>query len=401
MNILFLHRSVSGQFKHLAKELAKNSQNNVVFITDDESGEIEGVKKVLYKTKIQPSINCHQYLKNYEEAIIHAQATAETAENLAKQGFVPDVIYSFPWGNGMFMKDLFKDVKMVSYCEWFYNSDSEDIKYTGITLNENDKSAIRCKNSKLLTELDACDAGLTPTEWQKSQFPKEYQNKITVMHDGIDTDFFKPDDNAKFLIKDKNIEFTSNDEVITYATRGMEPLRGFPQFIEAIEILLENRPNAQVIIAGEDVVCYGQKLPIGTYKQKMLQQCDLDMNRVHFVGKLSYDEYLSLLQISSAHIYLTAPYVLSWSFLEAMACECPIIASSTKPVQEFMSDNYNGLLTDFFDVEEISEKIIFALDNKEKMKVIRKNARQTILDKCSLKSLLLQQIDFMKKILQK
>lgn len=401
MNILFLHRNFPGQFKHLATELAKSPENKVVFITDDESGDAEGIKKVLYKTKVQHSMNCHLYLKNFEEAIIHAQASADAARTLKKEGFIPDIIYSFPWGNGMFMKDLFEDVPLVSYCEWFYNSEGEDIKYSGITLTENDKAAIRCKNSKLLMDLDACDVGISPTEWQKSQFPKEYQNKITVMHDGIDTDFFKPDNNAIFLIKDKNIELTANDEIITYTTRGMEPIRGFPQFMEAIEILLEKRPKAQVVIAGEDVVCYGQKLPIGTYKQKMLQQCDLDLNRVHFVGKLSYDDYLSLLQVSSAHVYLTHPYILSWSLLESMACGCPIIASDTKPVTEFMTNNQNGLLTDFFNIEQIAEKIIFALDNKDKMQELRKNARQTVLDKCALKNMLPKQIEFMKKIIQK
>lgn len=401
MNILFLHRNFPGQFKHLATELAKSSENKIVFITDDESGEIEGVKKVLYKPKTLPSINCHPYLKNYEEAIIHGQAAAEAAENLSKSGFTPDIIYSFPWGSGMYMKDLFPNAKLITYCEWFYNSDSPDIKYSGITLTENDKAIIRCKNSKLLTELDAADFGISPTEWQKSQFPKEYQNKITVMHDGINTEFFIPNPEAKFLIKDKNIELTADDEVVTYATRGMEPVRGFPQFIEAIEILLEKRPNAQIIIAGEDVVCYGQKLTIGTYKQKMLQQCDIDLNRVHFVGKLSYDDYLNMLQISSAHVYLTYPYILSWSFLEAMACECPIIASNTQSIIEFMVDNQNGLLTDFFNIEQIVEKIEYALENKDKMLKIRQNARETVIEKCELKDMLTKQIEFMQKIIQK
>lgn len=401
MNILFLHRNFPGQFKHLATELAKSSENKVVFITEDESEEIKGIRKVLYKTKIQPSINCHSFLKDFEEGIIHAQATAEAAEKLKKEGFIPDIIYSFPWGNGMFMKDLFKDVPMVSYCEWFYNSDSEDVKYSRIILSDTDKAAIRCKNSKLLMELDACNAGISPTEWQKCQFPKEYQSKITVMYDGINTDYFKPNKSAKFFVKDKNIELTSNDEVITYATRGMEPYRGFSKFMKAIEILLEKRPQAQVVIAGEDITCYSQKLLIGTYKQKMLQQCDLDLSRVHFVGKLSYDDYLNLLQISSAHVYLTYPYVLSWSLLEAMACECPIIASDTKPVTEFMTNNQDGLLVDFFNIEQITEKIVFALDNKIKLAEIGKNARQTILDKCALKNTLSKQIEFMKKIIQK
>lgn len=401
MNIIFLHRNFPGQFKYLATELAKSTENKVVFITDDESGQIEGVEKVLYKTNVSPSKNCHPYLKNYEDAIIHAQASADAAEKLKNNGFIPDIIYSFPWGNGMFMKDLFPNVPLISYCEWFYNSDSDDIKYSGIKLTDDEKASIRCKNSKLLIDLYSCDAGISPTEWQKSQFPKEFQKKITVLHDGIDTDYFKPNTEAKFLIQDKNIQLTAQDEIITYATRGMEPVRGFPQFMEAIEIVLEKRPNAQVVIAGEDVTCYGQKLEIGTYKQKMLQRCDIDLDRVHFVGKLSYDDYLSLLQISSAHVYLTYPYILSWSFLESMACGCCIIASNNQPVAEFMEYNSNGILTDFFDIEQIVEKIEYAINNKDKMQNIRENARKTIIDGYSLKLLLPKQIEFLKKIIQK
>lgn len=401
MNILFLHRDFPGQFKHIAAELAKDSKNRVVFITENLNNiEIPDVEKLAYTMTQRVPDDCHPYMKNYLEAVMHGQAALSLAINLKQRGFEPDIVYGFSgWGNSMFMKDAFPNVPFLSYYEWYYNSDSEDISYSGIKLAETDKESIRCKNAKLLIDLYSSDAGLSPTEWQKSHFPKEFQPKIKVIHDGIDSEFFKPDPDAKFLIKDKNLELTAKDEVVTYVTRGMEAYRGFPQAMEAIEKVLKKRPNAHVIIAGDDVICYGPKLEYGTYKQHMLQQLKLDMNRVHFVGHIPYEEYVKLLQISSVHLYLTVPYILSWSILEAMSTGCCVVASSTQPVLEVMKNNYNGLLADFFSVEHIVKRMLFALENKKEAENIRKNARQTILEKYELKDMLRQQIDYMNSLM--
>jgi glycosyltransferase involved in cell wall biosynthesis len=211
-------------------------------------------------------------------------------------------------------------------------------------------------------------------------------------------------ENGKWKMENKEetktqriLEFTTKYEVITYATRGMEPYRGFEQFMEAVEKLLEKRPNLQVLIAGEDKVFYRGKLENASYKKLMLEKLNLDMNRVHFVGALDYVEYLKLLQISSAHVYLTVPYVLSWSTLEAMSVGCCLVASNTPPVLEVIKDNYNGLLFDFFNTNQLVEKVEYALDNKTKMQELRKNARKTITDKYSLDLCLSEQIDYIKR----
>jgi len=405
MKILFLHRNFPGQFANIVEELAKDKANLVLFITDDNRNQIEGIAKLVYAPRKDVSYVSHPYLTNFETAIMHGEAAGLMGLAMRERNIIPDVIYGFPWGNAMFMKDIFPNSPLISYCEWFYNADSADVKFSGIQLTENDRAQIRCKNSKLLTELCACDAGISPTHWQKSQFPKEFQDKITVIHDGIDTDFFKPNKDAKLIIKDnnsnKNFELTTQDEVITYATRGMEPTRGFPEFMESVAILQKKRPKAHFVIAGDDVVCYGQKLESGSYKEIMLKKLKLNMNKVHFVGTLPYDEYVKLLQISSAHVYLTYPYVLSWSFLEAMSVGCAIVASSTEPVLEFMEDNKNGLLVDFHNINQITERIEYVLKNQEKVKEIRDNARKTIVDNYALKDLLPKQIEFIKNLATK
>lgn len=362
---------------------------------------MNNIAKIQYKLKREVPNNCHSYLRFYEECVNHGQAVAEVAIKLKEQGFKPDVIFGHTWGQTMFMKDIFPDVPLLCYFEWFYNSKGGDIGFDGKLPNIDDCARLRAKNAHLLIDLYSCDAGLCPTKFQLKQFPKEFHHKIKVMHDGIDVDFCKPNENVQFEIKDKNITLTRNDEIITYATRGMEAYRGFPEFMQAVEILLKKRPNLQVIIGGEDRVCYGAQLANTTYKKMMLEKLDLDLNRIHFVGSLPFNEYVKLLQVSSAHVYLTYPFVASWSLLDSMSCACPVVASNTEPVKEFIEDGKNGLLFDFYDINAQIEKIEYALDNKEKMLPLREAARQTIIENYNLRDLLPKHIEYIKSLVKK
>lgn len=399
MNILFLHKTFPGQFKHIVSELAKDSENNICFITQDDCTQIQGVNKITYKPERSISKNCNPYLPPYEEAVIQNQAGAKAALKLKNQGFKPDIIIGHTMGATMFIKDIFPDTPLLGYFEWFYNSYGADLGFDGNPVSEDEKAKLRCKNSDILVDLYSADAGICPTSWQKSQFPKEFQPKIKVIHDGINTEYFKPDSNSEFITG--NLKLSAKDEVVTYATRGMEPYRGFPIFMMAIEKLLKTRPNLQVVIAGNDEVYYGQKLTDTTYKEIMLKQLDIDLKRVHFVGTLPLDKYKNLLQISSAHIYSTYPFVLSWSILEAMACGCCVIASNTQPVTEVMQDNQNGLLFDFYNVNQLIEKIEYALNNKNEISAIKNKARQSIIKNYDLKIVVPQQIEYIKSLIRK
>lgn len=404
MNILFLHRSFPGQFKFLALALACDPNNTVVFISEEEedAAPLEGINNFVYKLDKKTNQNCHPYLESYQVAIAHGEATASVALALKNEGFRPDIIFGFSsWGSSLFMKDVYPDVPVINYFEWFCKPNGADLDFDGTIFNEDDKARIRCSSSHLYLDLVSCDAGITPTEWQKYQFPKEFQDKIRVIHEGIDTELCKPNAAAKFIIPGKNIELTIDDEIITYGTRGMEPYRGFPQFMEAVEKLLKKRPNAHFVIPGNDAVYYSNTEESKTYKELMLEKFDIDLNRVHFVGELPLVEYIKLLQISSAHVYLTYPFVLSWSILNAMSTECCVIASDTQPVLEVIKDNYNGLLVDFYNVDQLVDRIEYAIENKIEMQTIRKNARQTVLDKYAFENCLVQQIKFMYEVIEK
>lgn len=396
MNILFIHRTFPAQFKFLATALTNDPNNLVMFITANDYNDIKGIHKILYKPKeIHSNVSA---LKDYAENLAHAEAVAGIALSMKNKGLIPDIIYGISWGCSLFIKDIFPDVPFVCYFEWMTNPEGAAVGFDGKLPDFDYRRTIKYNHATALMDLCSCDVGISPTQWQKSQFLTDFQDKIQVLHDGIDTTYCTPDKNAKFLIPDKNLELTAKDEVVTYATRGMEPFRGFPQFMEAVSILQKKRPNTHFVIGGEDAVYYGEPLKNGTYKELMLKQHKYDLDKIHFVGSMNYDEYINLLRVSSAHIYLTYPFVLSWSILEAMSCECCIIASNTSPVLEVIEDNYNGLLVDFFNVNKLVEKIEYALElkfnNKEKIQTIKENARKTIAEKYSLQTLLPKHFDF-------
>lgn len=392
MKILFLHPNMPGQYKHLCRAFAQDPANTVVFITKPkEDVNIPGVHKVEYKPPREPSASTHRYLIGTERGVIQGQEVWRMCKQLKTQeGFVPDVICAHPgWGDALYVKDIYPDTPLLSFFEFYYRSKGADVNFDpNDQFTEDDNARIRTKNIVNILSLESADWGLSPTRWQWIQHPELFRSKISVIHDGIDTDAVRPDPNAVLTLKDGRT-LSRKDEVVTYVARNFEPYRGFPTFMRAAELILKRRPNCQIVAVGADGVSYGKQPPKGkTYRQMMLEEVKLDRSRIHFVGNLPYNEFLKVLQISSAHIYLTYPFVLSWSFLESMAAECILIGSSTPPVMEALTDGENGLLVDFFSHTELADKVDEVLNHPERYVEIRKRARQFVEQRYALKKLL-------------
>ncbi len=399
MKILFLHLNFPAQFRHLAVALAQDNNNRVVFGTARKEGELRDVHKIIFTPSRKPHKETHHYIKTLEDAVLQGQAVYRMLDKLKTKGFVPDVVYGHSgWGPTLFIKDIFPESKLLCYFEWFYHAYGSDVDFDpSEPLTPDDKLRIRIKNTPILNDLYSCDAGLCPTSWQMSQFPPEYRGKITVLHDGIDTNYFSPHQDYKLVLPEINMDLSGAKEIVTYVSRGMEPYRGFPQFMQAVSLLHERRKKCHVVVVGEDRVAYGRHLPDGkTYKQLMLSKFKFDLSRLHFTGRLPYSQYLQVLRASSAHVYLTRPFVLSWSMLEAMSAGCLIVASNTPPVTEIIRDGVNGILVDFFSPEKLANRVIEALENPDKMLPIRKTARDTILKDYDLKLLLPRHLKWIK-----
>ena len=395
MRILFIHPNFPAQFRHLAVAIAQNKQNQVVFATMREAGNLPGVTKVLYKPSRQASPQTHHYLQNLENSVLQGQAIYRLASQLKAQNFIPDVVYGHSgWGPTLFIKDIFPKTTLLCYFEWFYHARGTDADFDpSDPLSADSEAKIRVKNASILIDLYSCDAGLSPTHWQRQQFPREYHQKIAVCHDGIDTGYFSPKPGIKLVLPRINLDLSQAKELVTYVARGMEPYRGFPQLIQTLVLLQKRRPDCHAVIVGDDRVAYGKSLPKGqTYKQLMLEKFDLDLSKVHFTGLLPYREYLQVLRASDVHIYLTRPFVLSWSLLEALSTGCLVVASDTPPVREVITNGENGLLVDFFSPEAFTEQICQVLDNPFSFQPLRDNARQTIQDSYDLAQLLPQHL---------
>lgn len=392
MKILFIHPNMPGQFKHLSRVFGEDPKNTVVFITKPRPQiAVPGVHKVEYVPPREPSPETHRYLTGFERAVLVAQEVWRMCKKLkTEEGFTPDVIVSHPgWGDTLLVKDVYPGVPLLSFFEFYYHGYGADVNFDPKEQNtEDDLARIRIKNATNLFALEQADWGISPTFWQWQQNPAAFRDKISVIHDGIDTDICTPLKGASLTLGSGAV-LKQADEVVTYVARNFEPYRGFPTFMKAAEIILRKRPNARIVAVGGDEVSYGKSPPPGTtYRQLMMKEVDLDLSRIHFVGRIPYPQLITLFQITSAHIYLTYPFVLSWSFLEAMACEAPIIASATKPVMEAMHDGDDGLLVDFFSPEDVAEKVGYALDHRDKMKRIRRNARRTVEKFYALKDIL-------------
>lgn len=396
MKILFVHQNFPGQYLHLVRQLASIPGNEVVFLTQRTDATLPGVKKIVYRPQRPITTDVHHYLCDIEAGVLNAQNVARIALELKKEGFIPDVMCAHNgWGESWYLKDVFPNVPLVGYFEFFYRRFGADVGFDPAEPSPfDDGPRLRSKNMGNLIGLDACDYGQCPTQWQKSLYPAPYHPKLHVVHEGIDTSLVRPDPLARLSIPGTGLLLEAGAEIVTYIGRSLEPYRGFPSFMRSLPAILAQRPNAQVVVVGADSTSYGPpRADRRSYLEHMLEEMgtSIDKTRIHFLGRVPYDAYLKILQVSRVHIYLTYPFVLSWSMLEAMAAGCTLVASRTAPVEEVVVDGVNGLLVDFFSPAEISERVIDVLAAPEAFVHLGQRARQHIVEHYDLRTVCLPQ----------
>jgi glycosyltransferase involved in cell wall biosynthesis len=348
MRLLFVHQNFPGQYRHLAAHYA-GAGHEVVAIGDKDNlryqPRIPGVRLFAYEAPGENHAGVFE--ASALRAMQRGRALATAAAALRRAGFRPDLVFAhIGWGEALFLKDVFPAAPLLLYGEFFYRARGADTGFDPeFPPSAQSLLRLRVMNAPLLMSLDAADWVIAPTRWQARQFPDAYKARMSVIHDGIDTDLALPESN------------NGQAELITYVARNLEPYRGFHVFMRAIPEIQRRRPKARIVIVGGDAVSYSPRLPPGqTYRERMLRELDgkIDLARVSFLGRIPYRDYLALLRRSSVHVYLTYPFVLSWSLLEAMASGCLVIGSRTQPVEEVIAHGVNGLLVDFFSPEKIA-----------------------------------------------
>ena len=351
----------------------------------------------------------HPWLVDMDSKVTRAEACFHAARRLREQGYQPDVIIAHHgWGESLFLRDVWPRARMGIYCELYHLAGYPHLNFDPEFRGRDEAIEplrIRMKNLNNHLHFDMAQAGISPTRFQADTFPATFRPEISVVHDGIDTGQVKPDPEVRFELEEGGRVLTRDDEVITFVNRNLEPYRGYHIFMRALPELLRARPKAQVLITGGDGTSYGAKPPEGkTWKQIFIDEVrdripDEDWARVHFLGRIPYARFLDMLRLSRLHVYLTYPFVLSWSLLEAMATEAAIVASDTAPVREVIEQDRTGRLVDFFDPDALTAEICALLEDRAARERLGRAARAHILENYDLGRICLpRQIDWVERL---
>lgn len=398
MRVLFVHKNFPAQYLHLAPAMAAQG-HEVVALAINKHPELLGIQVAYYVPPPPQNFSAgpriHSWLTDFETRVICGEAAAEAAFELKKRGFTPDLICAHAgFGEALFLKDVWPESKLLSIFEFYYKPYDGFMTFDPEFTPKNAPKLpmlIRMRNANTLLNFEVADHGITATHFQKSVFPSEFQSNISVCHEGIDTNVIKPDSEANCTLPD-GTRIRRSDEIITFVSRDLEPLRGYHSFMRALPGILRARPRARVLIVGGSGVGYGWHPPQGrSWKQIFFEEVkeSIDVGRVHFLGIQPRDTLTKILQISSVHVYLTYPHVLSWSCLEAMSCEALLIGSATLPVMEVIEHQKNGLLVDFFSKEELTEAVCRVFEHPNRMRELREAGRRTAIQKFDLHSICL------------
>ncbi|MCR4266984.1 glycosyltransferase family 4 protein [Nitratireductor sp. ZSWI3] len=382
MHVAFVHRRGYGQFAALASHFA-SAGDEVSLITETVDQRIPGIRVVRHRAEPgpRPDARMARHLGVADHHVRIGHRVAETLDAMSGQGQPPDlVIGHIGWGSMMFVKDVLPRAPALGYCEFFYRAEGADIGFaSGEEADLDTRKRMRLRNVAQLLSLEAMDGGISPTRWQKSLYPAEARRRIAVCHEGIDTERFRPDPAASLKLPDGRVLKAGDPPIVTFAARDLEPYRGFPQALEAAAKVLRRHPDALFVFVGGNGVSYGRPPPGGgAWKDHLLASLDIPKERVLFPGPVPHAVLRQLFRISLAHVYLTYPFVLSWSVLEAMACGALVIGSDTAPVQEVIRSGDNGLLVPFFDTDALAEAVLGALKSPKAHHAMRTAARLTI-----------------------
>lgn len=382
VRFLFVHQNFPGQFLHIVRHLLASKQHEVVFITEPNENVIEGVRKVPYGRPTPAAAEAHVASRELDGAVRRAEAVGRTAANLKHLGYEPDILIGHHgWGEMLNLRDVWPQAPLLGYMEFYYQPEGIDVGFDPeFLVGVEDFPRIRAKNAVNHIALNLGGEGQSPTEWQVSTYPAWARPQINLLWEGVHLDICQANTKvrrAPLTIGDMTIK--PSDKLVTYVSRDLEPYRGFPLMMRAIPHLLRGRKDIKIVMVGGDGISYGNAPSGGgTWRDVMSKEIGdgIDPARVVFPGRIPYATYLAMLQRSDAHVYLTYPFVASWSLREALAIGCAIVGSDSQPVREFIKHGENGLLTSFFDPPALAKTVLGLLEDTRLNQKLRANARR-------------------------
>jgi glycosyltransferase involved in cell wall biosynthesis len=384
MNILFVHQNFPGQYKNLyAALVAEGHRCEVIASSAAPKYPSASISRyTIHPTELLRGL--HPWATDLHRKSFRAEAVASLAALLLDRGFRPDLVIGHPgWGELLAIKDVMTGIPVLHQLEFVYQLQGADFGFDQEFPSANwlDASKLRLRRLTQILAFHDLDHAIAPTKWQASTAPQEFADRISVIHEGIDTDLNCPNSNARIKLANSGISFSKSDDVVTFVARNLEPYRGFHIFMRMLPRLQSLCPGCHVLIVGGDEVSYGKPPNTGgSWRQNLLSELDgkIDLSRIHFVGKITHSMLRKVFQVSSCHIYLTYPFVLSWSMLEAMSCGTLVVGSDTAPVQEVIRHGANGMLVDFFDCDLLAGQVSEVLRDKKSYESLARAGRSTI-----------------------
>jgi glycosyltransferase involved in cell wall biosynthesis len=378
---LFIHQNFPGQYLHVIRHLIARKGNEIAFITEPNRNYIAGVRRLNYQVTPPPQDTTHPHIRDLNVAMMRAENVARVGRNLQRLGFRPDIIIGHHgWGELLHLCDVWPGVPILGYFEFWYQTTGQDVGFDPeFPLSEDQHPRIRAMNAINLLALSLNQHGQTPTAWQKSLYPDWAQRQIRLLKEGVHLDICAPDPRLrKEPLGVNGFMIAPGDRLVTYVARNLEPYRGFHVMMRALPALLKARPDVKVVMVGGDEVSYGARLANSTWREHFQRELagKYDAARVLMPGQVPYDVHIRLLQRSDAHVYLTYPFVPSWSLREALACGCAVIGADVAPVREFVTDRQTGLLTPCLDPRLLGERILEVLEDDKLARRIRAGARK-------------------------
>ncbi len=403
MHVLYVHQNFPAQFGHIARHLALTRGWRCTFVSETPPGTIEGIEKIQYKTTGGATQQNHFCSRTFENCVWHCDGVHRALK--LRPDIQPDLIVGHSgFGSTLFLRELYPKTPVINLFEFYYSAhdpegDMDFRSDLGWKIPEEKYLRSRCRNAMILLDLENCDAGYTPTQFQKSRFPKIHQRKLQTIFDGVDRRIYHGHDEAlrlpMNLRKPRNVagvKVGAQTRIVTYVSRGFESMRGFDIFIRAAGKIAREFPDVVFLVVGEDKVVYGGDESYlegkATFKMWVLAKEQIDLTRVHFLGRLAPADLGRLLAVTDLHIYLTAPFVLSWSMMDAMSCGAVVLGSRTPPVMEMICDGENGLLADFFNADELAEKAVRVLKDPDAHRPLGRAAERMVIDRYSLEAVL-------------
>jgi glycosyltransferase involved in cell wall biosynthesis len=362
MHVLFVHQNYPAQFGHIARHLIRSRGWSCSFVSETPEGNADGIRKISYKSKGGARETTHYCSRTFENAVWHAHGVFEACK--AQPDLEPDLVVGHSgFGSTLFLPELYPGVPIINYFEFYYHPHHSDMDFRpDFPPSELEWLRARARNAMLLLDLETCRSGYSPTRFQQRLFPTAYRGKIEVIFDGIETEIFQRRQGVPRLIAGRSIP--ESTRIVTYVSRGFESMRGFDIFMRVARQVYIQFPDVVFVVVGSDRICYGgdqRHIREKSFLEHVLAETEYDMSKFIFTGLLPVGKLVEVLSLSDLHIYLTVPFVLSWSLMNALACGCTVLASDTDPVREMIEDGRNGLLCGFFDVDGFTARAVGVL----------------------------------------